>query len=339
MPRTAVVILNFNGVKYLKQFLPGVCQHSMPYAEVWLADNASTDESVNYVKENFPQVKIVVNEVNGGFAKGYNDALKKIEADYYVLLNSDVEVTANWIEPIITLMESDEKIAACQPKILAYNEKEKFEYAGAAGGFIDKWGYPFCRGRVFFETETDEGQYNDTRDVFWASGAAMFVRADLYHQSGGLDDDFFAHMEEIDLCWRLKNMGYRIMACPQSVVYHVGGGTLQAENPRKTFLNFRNNLYLLLKNGKPYDVMLRIYGRMVLDGIAGLRFLLRGDFTHFWAVIKGHFVFYSQIPKLLGKRNQLGKNVVNYSHAEMVDHSIVYAFFVKGSKTFKQIMK
>lgn len=339
MPKVAVVILNYNGTKYLKQFLAGVCGHSMPYAEVWVADNASTDESVSYVKAEFPQVKLVVNDSNGGFAKGYNDALKKIEADYYVLLNSDVEVTKNWIEPIIRLMESDAKIAACQPKILAYNEKDKFEYAGASGGYIDEWGYPFCRGRVFFETETDEGQYNDTRDVFWASGAAMFLKAKLYHQVGGLDDDFFAHMEEIDLCWRLKNMGYRIMACPQSVVYHVGGGTLNAGHPQKTYLNFRNNLYLLLKNGKPYDVVLRIYGRMVLDGIAGLRFLLRGDFSHFLAVIKGHFVFYSQIPKLLTKRNKLRKNIVNYSHTEMVRHSIVYAFFVIGSKTFKQIIK
>lgn len=339
LAHVAVVILNYNGIKYLKRFLPGVCQHSIPFAEVWVADNASTDESVNYVKQEFPQVKIVVNDVNGGFAKGYNDALKKIEADYYVLLNSDVEVTPNWIEPIISLMDADTTIAACQPKILAYNDKHKFEYAGAAGGFIDEWGYPFCRGRVFHETEVDEGQYNDTREIFWASGAAMFVRAKLYHQSGGLDDDFFAHMEEIDLCWRLKNMGNRIMVCPQSVVYHVGGGTLNSENPHKTYLNFRNNLYLLLKNGKPYDVVLRIYGRMVLDGIAGIRFLVRGDFEHFWAVLKGHFVFYGQIPKLLKKRNLLGKNVVNYSHPQMVKLSIVYAFFVKGSKTFKQIVK
>jgi GT2 family glycosyltransferase len=339
LAKVAVVILNYNGINYLEQFLPGVCLHSIPYADVWVADNASTDASVAYVKANFPQVKLVVNAENGGFAKGYNDALAHIEADYYVLLNSDVEVTANWIKPVISLMESDATIAACQPKILAYNNKSSFEYAGAAGGFIDHWGYPFCRGRVFDVCEPDQGQYNNVAEVFWATGACMFVNAKLYHSSGGLDNDFFAHMEEIDLCWRLKNMGYKIMACPQSVVYHVGGGTLSALNPRKTFLNFRNNLYLLLKNDKPYTVALHILGRMVLDGIAGLRFLLKGDFAHFTAILKGHFTFYSHIPKFLKKRNELNKKVVNYSHPQMVNQSIVFAFFVKGRKTYNQLVK
>ncbi|HOI32471.1 MAG TPA: glycosyltransferase family 2 protein, partial [Bacteroidales bacterium] len=226
MPETAVVILNYNGKKFLERYLPIVLRHSLEDATVVVADNASTDDSVAFLKENFPQVRLIQNFRNVGFSTGYNLALKKIKADYYVLLNSDIEVTANWIAPIVKLMESDPKIAACQPKIRAIHQKDHFEYAGAGGGFIDKFGYPFCRGRVFQHLEEDLGQYDDPVEVFWASGACMFVSAELFHQFDGLDDSFFAHMEEIDFCWRLKNNGYKIMYSPQSVVYHVGGGTL-----------------------------------------------------------------------------------------------------------------
>ena len=222
----AVVILNWNGREFLRKFLPSVILHSSSVAEVIVADNASTDSSVEFLQQNFPQVRIITNLTNGGFAKGYNDALAEVAADYYILLNSDIEVTPHWIEPVIKLMESDPLIAACQHKLRSYHQPEKFEYAGAAGGFIDKYGYPFCRGRIFQDIETDNGQYDDVKEIFWATGACMFVKADLYRQFGGLDADFFAHMEEIDFCWRLKNGGYKIMYCPESIVYHVGGGTL-----------------------------------------------------------------------------------------------------------------
>lgn len=248
MKKTAVVILNWNGRKFLKKFLPDVIKFSKKDAEVIVADNASTDDSVAVLKADFPEIRIIENKSNGGFAKGYNQALKLIDAEYYILLNSDIEVTENWINPVIELMESDKNIAACQPKIRSYHEKEKFEYAGAAGGFIDKFGYPFCRGRIFQSLEEDKGQYDDTVEIFWATGAALFIRAELYHKLGGMDDDFFAHMEEIDLCWRLKNEGYKIMYCPKSTVYHVGGGTLPTSSSWKTYLNFRNNFFLIYKN-------------------------------------------------------------------------------------------
>lgn len=339
MARVAVVILNYNGIGFLQKFLQGVCTHSMPFAEVWVADNASTDGSVAYVKENFADVKLLVNTVNGGYAKGYNDALKQIKADYYVLLNSDVEVTENWLQPVIHLMESNSNIAACQPKIKAYNEKNKFEYAGASGGYIDKYGFPFCRGRLFYETEVDKGQYDDVHEVFWASGACMFVRANLYHQSGGLDEDFFAHMEEIDLCWRLKNMGYTIMVCPQSTVYHVGGGTLNSESPFKTYLNFRNNLFLLMKNLPPRFLLLKIIFRMNVDDIAIVRFVLRGQFKHALAIIHAHGSLYKALPSLYKKRKQLKASIKTYSHPQVINKSIVYAFFIQKKTTFAEVIK
>jgi GT2 family glycosyltransferase len=245
LPRVAVVILNWNGINYLKQFLPSVCASTYPNLEIIIGDNASTDESVVYVRDNYPQVKIIINDQNYGFAGGYNKILTQLDHDYFILLNSDVEVEPNWIEPVISLMESDSKIAAAQPKILSQANKHSFEYAGAAGGFIDDFGYPFCRGRLFDTLELDKGQYNESSEVFWASGAAFFIKRPNWLEMNGLDDDFFAHMEEIDLCWRLKNEGYKIMYCADSQVYHVGGGTLQAESPFKTYLNFRNNLVLL----------------------------------------------------------------------------------------------
>jgi GT2 family glycosyltransferase len=246
--KTAVVILNWNGRNFLETFLPSVLEYSARCADVIVADNASTDDSVAFLQEHYPQIRIIEHPKNGGFSKGYNDALKQIDAEYYILLNSDVEVTPNWITPVIEMMDADPSIAACQPKLRSFEDRSQFEYAGAAGGFIDAYGYPFCRGRIFDVLEEDRGQYDDACEVFWATGACLFVRADLYHALGGLDEDFFAHMEEIDFCWRLKNNGHKVMYCPDSTVYHVGGGALPKSSPRKTYLNFRNNLALLVKN-------------------------------------------------------------------------------------------
>ncbi|MBU0488021.1 MAG: glycosyltransferase family 2 protein [Bacteroidetes bacterium] len=278
-PVVAVVILNWNGRKFLESFLPGVIEFSSSEAKIVVADNASTDDSVEYLTSHFPQVEIIRNNQNYGFTTGYNKALAQVDADYYLLLNSDIEVTAGWLTPLIALMESDQKIAACQPVIRAYNQKEYFEYAGAAGGYIDRYGYPFCRGRIFSSLEKDNGQYQTTTEVFWATGACMMVRASLYRSMGGLDDDFFAHMEEIDFCWRLKNAGYKIFVCHESVVFHVGGGTLPKNNPRKTFLNFRNNLYLLVKNSPDSRLAGILMMRRVFDLIAMLKFALEGHFA------------------------------------------------------------
>lgn len=302
-----------------------------------VADNASTDDSVAWLREHFPQVRIVQNAVNGGYAKGYNDALKTIEAEYYVLLNSDIEVTANWINPVIALLDADPEVAACQPKIRAYHQKEHFEYAGAGGGFIDKWGYPFCRGRMFDTFEKDNGQYNDTCEIFWATGACLFVRAEAYHRCGGLDEDFFAHMEEIDLCWRMKNAGMKIMYCGESTVYHVGGGTLSKLSPQKTFLNFRNNLVLMAKNHAPGYFPLKLFLRLCLDGIAGIKFLLSGDGRHCWAVLRAHFAFYGSIGKTMAKRRAMKKQITKYSASAVYDGNIVYEYFLKGRKHFSDL--
>ena len=316
--KTAVVVLNWNGKVWLEKFLSTLVNHSQE-ATVFVADNASTDDSVYYVKSNFPTVKIIVNANNGGYAKGYNDALKKIDAEYFVLINSDIEVTADWLSPIINLMDNDKQIAACQPKMLDYNNKAKFEYAGASGGFIDNLGYPFCRGRIFDDLEQDNGQYNDAIEVFWATGACLFVRAVHYNEVGGLDEDFFAHQEEIDLCWRLKNKGYKIMVQPKSVVYHVGGGTLNVGSPFKTHLNFRNNLFMLFKNLPASFLFVIIPARLVLDGVAALTFLNKEKgLQHVLAIAKAHSAFYFEIPKLMVKRHKIKqKNIltgrVNYS--------------------------
>ena len=245
---TAVVILNWNGKKMLERFLPSVTAHTQGDAEVIIADNGSTDDSLDFVRAQYPGLRIIELDKNYGFAGGYNRALQQVKADYYVLLNDDVEVTPGWIEPVVAQMQQHPDTAICQPKLLMYDQRDTFEYAGGAGGFLDKYGYPFCRGRMFTSLEQDNGQYNTPGEIFWASGAAMFVRADVWHQLGGLDDDFFAHMEEIDFCWRTHLAGYRVRYCPQSTVYHVGGGTLPKSSPFKTELNFRNNLSMLYKN-------------------------------------------------------------------------------------------
>ena len=302
MMKVAVVILNYNGKAFLERFLAQVVASCPDWAEVIVADNASTDGSADFMRECFPNVRLIENGSNEGFSTGYNLALQKVDAQYFVLLNSDIEVAPGWIEPVVALMDADPQIAACQPKILSYHHKEQFEYAGACGGFIDKYGYPFCRGRVFQHLEADQGQYDTPMEVFWATGACMFVRADLYRKFGGLDDSFFAHMEEIDLCWRLKNAGYKVFCCPASRVYHIGGGTLPKNSPRKTYLNFRNNLSVLVKNLPEGRVCRIILYRILLDWVASLKFLFEGCFRDFIMVFKAHFDFYRRMKSLREKR-------------------------------------
>ncbi len=335
----AVVILNFNGSYFLEKFLPGIIRHSMPH-KVIVADNASTDNSVALLKRQFPQVRVIENSANYGYAKGYNVALRQIEADYYVLLNSDVEVTAGWTEPVIALMEKNKNIAACQPKILDYARRSCFEYAGAAGGFIDAFGYPFCRGRIFNSLEDDQRQFDSSAEVFWATGACLFVRAKAFWQAGGLDDDYFAHMEEIDLCWRLKNLGYQVFAQPSSIIYHIGGGTLNKLSSRKTFLNFRNNLTTLTKNHPPRFLFLKVLYRLVLDGVAAFKFLFEGQPKHFWAVLRAHFAYYGWLPAILRKRKALKQAPgFHYNTASMYRGNIVAEYFLKGNKKFGQLNK
>jgi GT2 family glycosyltransferase len=328
--KTAVVILNWNGKRFLEQFLPSLVEHSANDAQIIVADNASTDDSLEFLRKNYPSVRVILNSENGGFAKGYNDALKRIDATYYILLNSDIEVTTGWIAPVIDIMDRNPEVAACQPKIRSYTDRPKFEYAGAAGGFIDKYGYPFCRGRIFQTLETDTGQYNDPCEVFWATGACMFVRANLFHLLGGFDEDFFAHMEEIDFCWRLRNEGYKVMYCPSSTVYHIGGGTLPKASWRKTYLNFRNNFYLLYKN-LPEDQLTRVFVvRLLLDGIAAVKFLFQAGFKDFWAVTRAHISFYRTLPKLKAKR----RNMKQRSMTWVYSRNIVSEYYIHGKKYF-----
>lgn len=336
--KIAIVILNWNGEKLFSKFLPSVIENSQgDNIEITVADNGSTDNSISFLKQNFPSVKILDLEKNYGFAEGYNRSLKQISADYFVLLNSDVKVSENWLEPCISLFKEDDKIAAIQPKILSFNKPESFEYAGAAGGFIDKFGYPFCRGRILNKLEKDNQQYNQKTQIFWASGASMFVRAETFNTLGGLDGDFWAHMEEIDLCWRFKNAGYKIVYEPKSVVYHLGGGTLSYGSPKKIYLNFRNNLFMLFKN-LPKQQFKRIFlARMVLDGVAAIKFILGFNFREFWAVIKAHFSFYKNLSKLNKKRKKTQKMVVKKEHDEIYPKSIMWKFFLQKKRNFSAL--
>jgi len=327
------VILNWNGRKFLKKFLPSVIKCNQGDCEIIIADNASTDSSIEFLQETYPQIRIIQNLINGGFAKGYNDALKQIDAEYYVLLNSDIEVTSNWINPIIELMDNDHTIAACQPKLRSYDNPEMFEYAGAAGGFIDKYAYPFCRGRLFQTVEKDTGQYDLISEIFWATGACMFVRANLYHKFGGLDEDFFAHMEEIDFCWRLKNAGYKIMYCPQSIVYHVGGGTLPKISSHKTYLNMRNNITMLFKNLPKKELFKVFIARLFLDGIAAIKFLMDSGFQDFIAVLRAHFSFYAHFKINMKKR----KKIKHIGVSSVYNGNIVVDYFLKKKRYFFEL--
>ena len=304
-------------------------------SEIIITDNYSSDESIKFLKENYPNIRIIQNDGNFGYAKGYNLSLKQIDAEYFVLLNSDIEVTKDWISPIISLMDSDKTISACQPKLLDYNNKNKFEYAGGSGGYIDKFGYPFCKGRIFDFLEEDKGQYNDATEVFWATGACLFVRSSHFWEVGGLDSDFFAHQEEIDLCWRLKNKGYKIMVEPKSVVYHVGGGTLNVDSPFKTHLNFRNNLYMMFKNLPLSSLFIIIPIRLVLDGIAAITFLgNKKGISHLFAVMRAHFAFYFEIPKLIAKRRKTNQK---YSLIGKMNYSILIKNKLKGINKFSDL--
>jgi len=335
MIKLAVVILNWNGRGFLERYLPSVVMHSkIKGVKVVVADNGSEDDSIAYLKIAFPTVEIIALDKNYGFSEGYNRALFQLEAEYFVLLNSDVEVTRGWLEPIIATLDSNTLIAACMPKIISDDRRDLFEYAGAAGGFIDKYGYPFCQGRIFDSLETDYGQYDEAREIFWATGACMAVRGPLFKLAGGLDSDFFAHMEEIDLCWRLKNRGYQITYVPYSVVYHLGGGTLPQGNPRKTFLNFRNNLFLLYKNLPEDAIFSTISTRLVLDGISSLRFLLKFSFAEIFAILRAHFAFYKGYSRYKQFRKEEKKFIVRYHHKEIYPHSIVKQYFINKKYSF-----
>jgi GT2 family glycosyltransferase len=330
LDKIAVVILNWNGIKLLEQFMPSVLQFSEE-ATIYVADNASTDDSIQFVHHNFPSVKIIKNSGNHGFAKGYNDALKEVNAEIYALVNSDIEVTENWLQPIIETFDSEKNTAIIQPKILDFKNKEYFEYAGAAGGYIDKYGYPFCRGRIFDTIEKDNGQYNDICEIFWASGACFFIRKQVYDELAGFDESFFAHQEEIDLCWRALNEGHTIKYNPDSVVYHVGGATLQQGNPKKTYLNFRNSLLMMVKNLPKKGLFFIIFFRMVLDGIAGIRFLIQGKFKHTLAVLHAHFSFYCVSLTYLRKRKDF--QIQKYYTIK----SVVFIYYIKKLVFFKEI--
>lgn len=340
MYRASVVILNWNGEKFLNLFLPFLVKYTtQPDIELVVADNASTDGSIDYIKNNFPHIKLLALERNYGFAGGYNKALEQLDSKYFILLNSDVEVTENWILPILDFMDHDLSIGACMPKILAFHNRELFEHAGAAGGFIDKNGFPFCRGRVIDSVEKDFGQYNSIIPVFWATGACMFVRAEAYKIAGGLDERFFAHMEEIDLCWRMQWHDYKIMAYPLSHVYHVGGGALPKENPRKTYLNFRNNLFLLTKNLPHNKLFATLLIRMVYDGAAAIQYLFKMKFEFFWVVLKAHIHYYQQLNYLLNFRKNakyLKNNSKKFSGFE--DVNIINRYYLMGYKKFSEII-
>jgi len=332
--KIAVVILNWNGQKYLEQFLPSVIQNS-GNARIVVADNASTDNSVEFVKTNYPQIEIVINSENGGFAKGYNDAFKKIDAEYYMLLNSDIEVTPNWLTPILEQMK-DPQVAGCQPKVKSYNNKNAFEHAGASGGYLDRNYFPFCRGRIFLSVEQDEGQYDGTTEVFWASGACLLIRSELFHKAGGFDETFFAHMEEIDLCWRLKKMNYKFMVCPQSVVYHIGGGTLPYTSPQKVYLNFRNSIMMIIKN---HDGMWipKIFSRLCIDSFAAARFIMIGEFKQFFAVFRAHMFMYRNMSTLLKKRKEIKAMSTTFNATGLYSGNILGAYFFKGIKQFSKL--
>jgi len=330
--KTAIIILNWNGEKLLEQFLPSIVNFSSELSTIYVADNASSDASIAFVKDQFPSVHIIENAINGGYAKGYNDALACIDADIYCLINSDVEVTNNWIPPILDVFKKEKNTAIIQPKILDFKDKSKFEYAGAGGGFVDLYGYPYCRGRVFNHLEEDMNQFNDISEIFWASGACFFIRSEVYHQLKGFDEDYFAHQEEVDLCWRAQNEGFKVKYVGTSTVYHVGGATLQETNPHKTFLNFRNSLLNVIKNVPKQWFLFVVFSRLILDGIAGIKFLIELRPVHTWAIIKAHLSVYKSFYKFLQKRKKLQKKYEYNLHT-----SVVWQYFVLKRRNFKNL--
>ncbi|MCK4853309.1 MAG: glycosyltransferase family 2 protein [Bacteroidales bacterium] len=338
MAEVAVVILNWNGVHFLGKFLPPLIKFTdQDLAEIWVADNGSTDASLELLRKDFPIVKTIELGENYGFAEGYNRALDQIDTPYFVLLNSDVEVSENWLTPLYNTMKDNASLGACMPKIKSWHDKDSFEHAGAAGGFIDKFGYPFCRGRIFNQIEKDSGQFDSDLDIFWASGACLMIRSDLYKRSGGLDPFFFAHMEEIDLCWRIKNLGYKIKFCWESTIYHIGGGTLPKHDHNKTYLNFRNNIILLYKNLPAGRLFRILFPRLILDWISMLQFLVKLELRNFSAVIKAHLFLLFHIPSIRRLRAKNLKLDGFNLHPEIYPGSIVYNFFIKGEKHYRQL--
>lgn len=333
MPSLAIVILNWNGRQLLERFLPSVINCSQG-AKVIVADNASSDDSVAFLRERFPQVRIIENSENYGFAGGYNLALQQVEADLFCLLNSDVEVTPGWLDPVLDLFDQRPEVGIVQPKIKDLKHPEHFEYAGAAGGFLDRFGYPFCRGRIFQSLEEDQGQYDDTREIFWATGACMFIRQEVFRELGGFDADYFAHQEEVDLCWRARNHGYTVFYTGMSEVFHLGGSTLNNMNPKKTFLNFRNSLYSITKNLPRKKAFPIVLSRLLLDGIAALRFLFQFRFRHAWAILRAHLSYYRHFLHMLRKREK-----VRFVEKYYATTSIVWSYYVCRIKTFGILVK
>jgi len=338
MAKVAVVILNWNGLNYLQKFLPSVVTNTDPkLADIIVADNGSQDKSLEWLRDNWPAIRIIKLDRNHGFAEGYNLALREIKSLYFLLLNSDVEVTPGWLEPLAEILDSDSSVAACMPKIKSYHDRSSFEYAGAAGGFIDKFGYPFCRGRILSHIEEDHGQYDDSRDIFWASGACLLIRADLYLSSGGLDPFFFAHMEEIDLCWRIKNMGWRIRFCHESEVFHLGGGTLPKGNHKKTYLNFRNNLIIIIKNSPAGKLLRILITRLMLDIIAAFYFMAKLDPGETFAVIKAYLSLLGNFNTIFRSRRKLAEKIKPGFHNEIFPGSIVWNFYFRKKKEYSKL--
>lgn len=333
----SIVLLSYNSRNYLEQFLPKLIQFTPSEYEIVVVNNGSTDDTEDYLSNNFPAVRTIKIENNKGFTNGYVESLNQIDAKYYCLISSDIEVTQNWVKPVIELMEKDETIAACQPKIKSWHRRNEFEYAGACGGYIDKYGYLFCRGRLFYSVEEDKGQYNNNSEIFWASGACFFVRADLYHISGGLDDDFFAHMEEVDLCWRFRNMGYKIMCVPSSEVYHVGGSIISYGSASKTYRNYRNNLILLTKNLPLTELIWKLPYRMILDGIAFFHLLSTGEAKLAFTIIKSHFHFYGRFFHWISSRKKVRKLAIKNSKNALYPGSIVWKYFINKIRKFSQL--
>lgn len=343
-PSVAVVILNWNGRYFLEKFLPSVYNSSYSNIQFILGDNGSTDDSIAFVEKHYTNIQIIRNDQNYGFAEGYNRILKQVSADYLVLLNSDVEVTPDWMQPVIAMLEKNPDMAAAQPKILAYHDRNKFEHAGAAGGYLDCFGFPFCRGRIVDQTETDHGQYNDEKDVFWATGAAFFIKSSCWKAAQGFDGDFFAHMEEIDLCWRLKRMGYRIGYCPDAVVYHVGGGTLAASNPKKTYLNFRNNLIMIQKNHSFWGAVFVIAIRLWIDLFAIFHFIFKGNAKDAAAVSKAHRGFFAVFFKTVAKRKLMRSReqqlrIGKPDQSGYYKGSMIWGYYLLGKKTFDSLFR
>lgn len=336
-PKIAIVILNWNGQKYLEQFLPSVLATAYSNFQVVVADNGSADNSVFFLEKRYPQIRVILFGENYGFAKGYNEALKKVEADYYAILNSDAEVQPGWLDPVVDLLESDKQIAACQPKLLSFKNKSLFDYAGGAGGWLDSFGYPFARGRIFDICEEDHGQYDKTEPVFWVSGAAMVIRSSVFHELNGFDEYFFAHQEEIDLCWRIQLAGYRLFSCPASVVYHVGGGTLPRGNTLKTYLNFRNNHIMLYKNLPGLQKWWKIPFRVFLDASSAWKGLLLGDGGYFLAILRAHAAFVKWL--LFRQKRSVFPLKRGYKLMGLYKGNLVWQHFLKGKKYFSQIVK